>query len=85
MKFGLENKHVYDIFQVQKVMKQEDALSRPEFQLCKCSISTVKETMRMLKLRGTQQLLVKADDVNLLRENTGATENREEDSVLAGY
>jgi poly(3-hydroxyalkanoate) synthetase len=59
---------------IQNGLKQEDALSPLFFNFTsEYAIRRVEENQRELKLNGTRQLLVYADDVNLLDDNTDTT------------
>jgi hypothetical protein len=59
-----------DKFPIQNGLKQGDALSTLLLNFAlKCTIRKVKENQVRLKLNGTYQLLVYADDVNLLGDN----------------
>jgi hypothetical protein len=59
-----------DIFPIQNGLKQGDALSPLLFSIAlECTIRKVQENQVGLKLNGTHQLLVYADDMNLLGDN----------------
>jgi hypothetical protein len=60
-------KHLSDNFPIQNCLKQGDALSPFPFNY---GIRKVQEKLVGLKLNGTHQLLVYADDVNLWGDNT---------------
>jgi hypothetical protein len=66
------SKHLSDKFPVHNGLKQADALSPLLFNFAfECVIRKVHENQVELKLNGTHQLLVYANDVNLLGDNTG--------------
>jgi hypothetical protein len=64
-------RHLYDdSFPIQSGLKQEDALSPLLFNFAlEYGIKKVQENKMRLKLNGTHQLLVYADDVNLLGDS----------------
>jgi hypothetical protein len=68
------SKHLSDSFPMQNGPKQVDALSPllSNFAL-KHATMKVQENQAGLKLNGTHQLLVYADDVNILRDKTNIT------------
>jgi hypothetical protein len=63
-------KHLSDSFSIQNSLEQGDALSSLFFKFdLEYAIGKVQETQVGLKLIGTHQLLVYADDVNLLGDD----------------
>jgi hypothetical protein len=62
--------HLSDNFPIQNCLKQGDALSPLLYNFAsECAIRMVKENQVGLKLNGTNQLLVYADDKYLLGDN----------------
>jgi hypothetical protein len=63
-------KHLSDNFSIQNDVKKEDALSPGLFKFAlEYAIKKIQENQMGLKLNRTHQLLIYADDVNLLGDN----------------
>jgi hypothetical protein len=67
-----KGKYMSEVFPVQNGLKQGDPLLPLLFNFAlDYTIKRTEEKQERLELNGTHQLLVSADDVNLLRENMG--------------
>jgi hypothetical protein len=81
-------KHLFDIFPIRNGLK-EDALSPIFFKFAlESAIRRVQENQDGLKLNGTHQLLIYANDVNILGGSVGTiqkiTEDRSAGSAIWG-
>jgi hypothetical protein len=69
-------KHLSDTFPIQNLLKQGDALLLLLFNFAlEYAIRKVQENKVRMKLNGTLQLPVNADDVSLLGDNTNVINN----------
>jgi hypothetical protein len=74
--------HLSDNFPIRNVLKQGDALSPLLFNFAlEYAITKVQENQVGLKLNRTHQLLVYADDANLLDDNTDIIQENTETDV----
>jgi hypothetical protein len=70
------DKHLSAAFPIRNCLKQGDALSPMLFYFAlECVISSFQENKEGFELKGTHQLLVYADDVNLLSGNINTERN----------
>jgi hypothetical protein len=77
-------KHLSDKFPIQNGLKQGDALSRLFFNFAlKYAIRKIQRNQVGLKLKGTHQLLIYADDVDLLGDNIHTIKKNTEASTNA--
>jgi hypothetical protein len=73
-----------DNFPIQNNLKQGDALSPLLFNFAiQCAIRKVQENQVGLQLNGTNQLLVCADDLHLLGDNTDKIKKNTENLIEA--
>jgi hypothetical protein len=77
-------KHLSDMFPIKNGLKQGDALSQLVFNFAlEYAIRRVQANQEGLKLNGTHQLLVYADDINILGGSVHAIKKNTEAVVVA--
>jgi len=77
-------KNLSDMFPIRDDLKQGDALSQFPFNFAlECAIRRVQFNQDGLKLNGTHQLLVYADDVNILGRSVHTVKENVETLVVA--
>ena len=76
-------KYLFDVFPVKNCLKQGDALSALFNYALALAIRRVQKNQKGLKLNGTRQLLVYADDVNILGRSIHTINRNREALVVA--